>query len=232
MEKSESIANLTTAVIKVMEEVKNVEKNLLVGEENSKNSYKGVADKDVKKLVGQSMAKNGLTILPIKIEPKVTIERYVDQYNKPKQKVFTEVLCTYLLSHTSGEFITLQGYGHGDDSQDKSAGKATTYALKYALLYSFLVPTGNIDDSDNDHSENKEVPPVTPPQQAAPPQQPAAEKPYLNITNKDGKPLQPLHDDVKARIESGVSIDTIKQHYKLSKATEDYITKNFINNGK
>ena len=50
------------------------------------------------------------------------------------------------------------GYGHGVDSQDKSAGKATTYALKYALLYAFLVPTGKIDDADNTHSEEISTP--------------------------------------------------------------------------
>jgi hypothetical protein len=59
--------------------------------------------------------------------------------------------------------MELSGYGHGVDSQDKGAGKATTYALKYTLLYLFLVPTGKIDDSDNDHSDNKEVPKTQPP---------------------------------------------------------------------
>lgn len=63
--------------------------------------------------------------------------------------------------HTSGEYLTISGYGHGVDTQDKGAGKATTYALKYALLYTFLVPTGKIDDTDKDHSEDKEVPKTT-----------------------------------------------------------------------
>jgi len=45
------------------------------------------------------------------------------------------------------------------DSQDKGAGKATTYALKYALLYTFLIPTGKIDDADNSHSDETPAPP-------------------------------------------------------------------------
>ena len=217
MEKSESVKELTKAVIKVIEEVKNIEKNLTVGDGNSK--YKGVADKDVKQQIGQAMAKNGLSIFPIKIEPKVSIERYVDQYGKPKQKVFTEVLCSYLLSHSSGEFITLQGYGHGDDSQDKSAGKATTYALKYTLLYTFLVATGSIDDADTEHSDSKETPL---------PQQSSPELPWLNILKKDGTPLNPLHDKIKAKIEAGATIETIKQHYKVGKDVEKYIVENLI----
>jgi hypothetical protein len=34
--------------------------------------------------------------------------------------------------------------------------------LKYALLYTFLVPTGKIDDADNTHSDEYETPKVRP----------------------------------------------------------------------
>jgi hypothetical protein len=156
--------NLATAILNVMKEVKGIDKSMVVGTGNS--SYKGVPDQEVKKIIGESMAKNGLTILPIGIEPTTKIERWEEEtfFNgksnglKTKQSVFTEVKTTYLLLHESGESMELQGYGHGVDSQDKGAGKATTYALKYTLLYTFLVPTGKIDDSDNEHSENKDVP--------------------------------------------------------------------------
>ena len=106
-------------------------------------------------------------ILPICIEPKTQIDRWeeeaYDNYQKKnvikqKQSVFTEVTTKYLLLHDSGESIELMGYGHGIDSQDKGAGKATTYALKYSLLYTFLVPTGKIDDADNTHSDTLPVP--------------------------------------------------------------------------
>ena len=51
---------------------------------------------------------------------------------KSKQSVFTDAHTKYLLLHTSGESIELSGYGQGVDTQDKGAGKATTYALKNA----------------------------------------------------------------------------------------------------
>jgi hypothetical protein len=151
--------NLIKAVLQVMEEVKGVDKTMSVGTGNS--SYKGVSDKEVKKIIGSSMKKHGLVILPIGIEPKTTIERWEEQSqygNKVKQSVFSEVVTKYLLCHESGESIELTGYGHGTDSQDKTAGKATTYALKYALLYTFLVPTGTIDDADTTHSNDIQVP--------------------------------------------------------------------------
>ena len=156
--------NLIKAVIAVMNEVKGIEKSMTVGD--GKMSYKGVPDQEVKKIIGTAMAKNGLCILPIGIKPTIKIERWEEpNYKgeiKQKQTVFTEVLSTYLLMHESGEFQEICGYGHGVDSQDKGAGKATTYALKYALLYLFLVPTGDIDDTDSVHSQDHSIKPNKP----------------------------------------------------------------------
>lgn len=152
--------NISKAIVAVMQEVKGIEKSMTVGE--GKFSYKGVADQEVKKIIGNAMAKNGLSLLPIDVEATTKIERWEElDYNKnlkTKQSVFTEVKTKYLLLHTSGESIQISGYGHGVDAQDKGAGKATTYALKYALLYSFLVPTGDIDDADVMHSQEIATP--------------------------------------------------------------------------
>lgn len=153
--------NLVKAVLAVMEDCKGVDKSMTVGSGN--HSYKGVSDKDVKLMVGESMRKNKLIILPTKVTPVHRIDRWEETNNygtKQKQSVFTEVITEYELIHESGERITLSGYGHGVDTQDKAAGKATTYAMKYVLLYSFLVATGHIDDSDNTHSNDIPAPPV------------------------------------------------------------------------
>jgi hypothetical protein len=166
-EKTEQPLNIYTAMVNVMNEVKNIDKSLTVGD--GKASYKGVADKDVKMIIGQSMAKNGLVCFPISIEPTVKIERWNEtqtyngqQYEKVKQSIFTEVLAKFKIVHAlTGDSIEIVGYGHGVDTQDKSAGKATTYALKNALLYSFLVPTGAIDDTDKTHSNDIEAPQIS-----------------------------------------------------------------------
>jgi hypothetical protein len=167
-EKTEqSPLNIYAAMVNVMHEVKNIDKSLTVGD--GKASYKGVADKDVKQVIGQSMAKNGLVCFPISIEPTVKIERWNEtqtyngqQYEKVKQSVFTEVLAKFKIVYApTMESIEIVGYGHGIDTQDKSAGKATTYALKNALLYSFLVPTGAIDDTDKTHSNDIEAPQIS-----------------------------------------------------------------------
>lgn len=154
---------LVKAILNVMDEVKGIDKSLTVGD--GRYSYKGVSDQQVKKVIGSSMAKNGLAIIPTDIQPETTVTQWNETYNgneKRKQSILTEVKTKYLLMHESGESIELSGYGHGIDSQDKSAGKSTTYALKYCLLYLFLVPTGKIDDADVEHSNSIEVPKAKP----------------------------------------------------------------------
>jgi len=152
--------NLAKAILDVMKDVKGIEKTMKVG--SGSFSYQGVSDQIVKKVVGESMQKNGLTMLPIDVEPKTTVSRWEESYNggapKQKQSILTEVKTKYLLLHESGESQEISGYGHGVDNQDKGAGKATTYALKYAILYTFLIPTGKIDDADKNHSDELETP--------------------------------------------------------------------------
>lgn len=160
MENLNNKPNLAKAIISVMASIKGIEKSMNVG--TGSNSYKGVSDQEVKFIVGGAMAKYGLCLIPIGVEAKTRVDRWTEtggQYgDKQKQSVFTEATTRYLLLHESGESVEICGYGHGIDAQDKGAGKATTYALKYALLYTFLIPTGKIDDSDRFHSDEYETP--------------------------------------------------------------------------
>lgn len=199
--------NLIKAVNAVMSEVSNIEKNLNVGA--GKASYKGVADKDVKYLVSKSMQKHGLAMFPVKIEPNLKVERWQEETNygpKQKQQVFSEVLVTYRLIHESGEEIELQGYGHGVDSQDKSAGKATTYAMKYALLYTFMIATGEIDDADATHSEATPKAPATP-----------KEKPELT---KDSKQWKTVYEAV---CDGRANVTYVKKKFRISADIEELL---------
>jgi hypothetical protein len=154
------IVNLAKAMLQVQAAVKGMEKNSRVGAGNS--AYNGTKDQDVKEVFNEQFTKHGLLIMPIDIQETTTVDRWqeTDNYGtKTKQSVFTKATVKYLLVHAeSGESIELVGYGHGVDSQDKAAGKATTYALKNCLLYTFLTPVGKIDDSETTHSEQIEVP--------------------------------------------------------------------------
>jgi len=156
--------NIALAIIKVMAEVKGMEKNSRVGG-NSIAAYNGTKDQDVKEVFNKALSDNGLCILPIGIEEETQVDRWEEAQEwegkktiKQKQSVFTKVKTKYLLLHTSGENIELAGYGHGVDPQDKGAGKATTYALKNCLLYTFLTPVGKIDDTETTHSDEIKTP--------------------------------------------------------------------------
>ena len=152
--------NLVKAVLAVMADVKGMEKNSKVG--SGQNQYNGTKDQDVKEVFNTALTKHGLIIVPIDVQEETFIDRWeeTNQWGtKMKQNVFTKVKTKYLSAHESGENIELAGYGHGVDTQDKGAGKATTYALKNCLLYTFLTPVGKIDDTDTTHSEEIPVKP-------------------------------------------------------------------------
>jgi len=193
--------NLAKAVIKVMQEVEGIDKTMTVG--SGQSSYKGVPDKEVKKIIGKAMAKHGLCILPISVSANTKIERWEETNNfgtKQKQSVFAEATTKYLLLHDSGESVELSGYGHGVDSQDKGAGKATTYALKYTLLYTFLVPTGTIDDADNHHFD---------------------EQPTPQKKAKNAEFTQAIFDKMKLAIEAG-NKDAVEKSLHLYDISQDF----------
>lgn len=156
---SENIDKIAQAIVKVMTEVGAIEKNSEVGA-GTNFAYKGVRDVDVKARLLPLMAKNGLSVAPIDIDSELNVERWEEAgyQGKVKQKtqIFLRAKTKYLLMHTSGQWITFVGEGHGIDTGDKAAGKATTYALKYALLYLFMIPVGHIDDADTDASPDPE----------------------------------------------------------------------------
>lgn len=215
----ESKENIAKAIIEVMKEVTNVEKSMTVGA-GTASSYKGVSDKDVKLKIGNSMQKHGLCMIPIHIDAKTAIERWeeedqwsktVPKAKKTKQSIFVETTCRYLLLHTSGEFIEVAGYGHGVDSQDKAAGKSTTYSLKNALLYTFMVPTGDIDDTDKTHSDDIPVPQKSAPTNTA---TPANDLPWLN--EKDD-----VYPQIVQAVKDGKrTISQLRTKYKISKEVE------------
>jgi hypothetical protein len=155
---------LYKAIQAVSKAVENIDKSMTVGV--GQNAYKGVSDKDVKLIIGKAMNDNGLIMLPKVYNNELKIDRWEEVgngYTKQKQSVFVECNAVYELIHVeTGASVDIPAYGHGVDTQDKAAGKATTYALKYALLYAFLVPTGSIDDADKTHSDAAPVPQAKP----------------------------------------------------------------------
>ena len=191
--------NLAKAVLAVMKEVKGIEKNTTVGSGNF--SYKGVSDYDAKQAYNKAMTKHGLCILPLDVDDNIKESNWMEG-NRFKRNIFCSVTTKYRLLHESGESEIICGYGHGIDTADKAAGKATTYALKYALFYTFMTPTGKIDDTDTTHSNNVEAP------------------------NPNGKPPYPVKNyekGAKSLYGGVISIADIEKKYTVSESCKSVL---------
>lgn len=183
---------LAAALVKAMSEIESIDKNSTV-KTGGNGFYKAVQDKDVKIAVRKILINNGLTIIPAHIEDKTErVEK--DKNGYKSSEIFVNCKTTFIILHTSGEAVPAQGIGHGIDSLDKAAGKATTYALKYFELYLFQIPTGDIDDADKTEPETKtETKPTTTPANKQAQQKPASkpvetkEEPKTEVKEKDIK---------------------------------------------
>lgn len=224
--------NLAKAVITVMKNVRGMEKSSKVGSGNS--SYNGTKDQDVKDKFNVEMAKAGLCMIPIDYEETTDVNRWEvkGQYStQMKQSVFTKVNAKYLLLHESGESITVAGYGHGVDPQDKGSGKATTYAMKNALLYTFMTPVGRIDDAETTHSDDVVMPSKETENPEAKAQlkkaQETIEKVYNEPVKKQPIKQQPEAVETKAPVkkESVAAKPKSDDKPKLTKEGFDYLMK-------
>lgn len=185
-----------------MSEVNYLQKDDTVGTGSS--SYRGISDEKVRDNVRKSMIVHGLICVPVKIDKETSVERWTepDPYSKTggtkqKQQVFSDIVFTFRIYHTSGAFIEGQSSGHGIDSQDKSPGKAMTYAMKYFLLNTFMVPTG--DDPDKVHSNDIEIPKTT----VTETKTETVQVPMQSVQIEKSKPTYPTEAEIKTMLYNG-----------------------------
>lgn len=147
---------LLAAVSAVMKAVSYAPKTLAVSTGGA--SYKAASEVDVLAALRPAMIEQGLMVFPVQIASCEVSELHGktrDGYERTTHRVDLQVI--YRLYHVSGGYIDMPHCGRGDDSGDKSYGKAETYAFKYALRQAFALPTG--DDPDKDASPAPEEAP-------------------------------------------------------------------------
>jgi hypothetical protein len=117
-------------------------KNVLQGEQKAGMNYKPVPHWEVTEVVKESAMQHGLLILP---------------YIKSSSHEGNDTWVTVAIQITdidTGEQIVIGDYvGQGRDTQDKGAGKATSYAIKTAYLKIFLL---NVTD-DTESEEEQDI---------------------------------------------------------------------------
>lgn len=146
MNHSESIGNIAAAIGKVVQECGYVASDAT----NAFHRYSYLSDEKLLGHVRGSMASHGLAIVPM----TVTHEKEEVKTAKGKTEVLVTTTTTFLLSHSSGEWMHVQCLAMGQDSGDKGPYKAATGALKYALRQVFLIATG--DDAEKESQEARQ----------------------------------------------------------------------------
>jgi hypothetical protein len=134
-----------------------------------------------------------------------------------------EYLTTILIHIESGEYLQSSYKMNATKQDPQSIGSAITYARRYALG---AILGLNIDE-DDDGNKASEPRPQTNYTQLAPQQQQqqgaAAEKPWLNLLNREGEPNEKVYNRLTALFAEGKSIDDIKVNVRISKKEQEYI---------
>lgn len=150
--------NIYEKLSAISTELMTVAKNLEVGV--GQNKYNAVGEADVLRAVKPLENKYKVYSYPYSrsiIESGVIENEAIDFKTKEKvvkKNLFEriEVVYRFINIEKPDEYVDITSYGDGIDSQDKSVGKAMTYADKYALLKAYKIITG--EDPDQNPSEN------------------------------------------------------------------------------
>lgn len=141
--------NLYQKIQDVSNEIRNIEKNLQVG--NEKYGYKAVSDKDVVLAVKDAETKHKIYSIPFKQElinsevikttnaKGIETLKFVDNIKMTVRIIDLDNISNY---------IEVESLGKGIDTSDKGFGKASTYARKYALLNAYKIVTGEDPEAE------------------------------------------------------------------------------------
>lgn len=146
-----SKAQLYQKIVKVMEEVGQLQKDGNVTDMNGRKMYAYLSEEQTTGELQKAFVKFGLVLFPIKVEPELIYLETVKN-DKVVRAPITKVVVTYKICDSeTGEYEELQSIGYGSDSQDKGSNKAMTGAFKYVQRQTFMISTG--DDGDHEASE-------------------------------------------------------------------------------
>lgn len=151
--------NIYEKMSQITDELVRIAKNLQVGV--GKSSYKAVGEADVLASVKPLENKYRVYSYPTKREIVYSNEfTTTSEYNgevKEKLTMFMRLKTTYRFINIDKpeEYIEVETFGDGVDTQDKAPGKAMTYADKYALLKAYKIETGEDPDQNASQQMNK-----------------------------------------------------------------------------
>ena len=182
---------LAEKLFNVMKDATALEKSMTVGKGNYQ--YQAVPEKQVLNMAKPLYLKYRLIIKPTdaKLTEEVT-------FHDGKMRAVTQVKKYYdIIDVDTGEGTRVVGIGNGADTQDKGAGKASTYSYKDALCKTHMMFSG--DDTDNIHSDDIDRTPI---KKAVVQNWPQTLITIENIYDEKGVDFDQALKDIKYTIES------------------------------
>ena len=144
-EETESKPNIYQRINAVMKEVDYVQKDATIILKNGR-SYKAITHDNVVAHVRASMVEHGIIVKVVQCGGRIIIERDVDK------KIFSHMYeadykVLFVNIDNPGDVHEVVFQTHAEDPGDKAPGKAASMAVKYAILKTFLLETGENEES-------------------------------------------------------------------------------------
>jgi hypothetical protein len=160
---------LIKKLAEIMKEVKYIQKT----GKNKFHGYTYCKESDVSEKIREELAKRSVMMVP-----SVISHEHREHINaRGKTEYIARVLMSFtFMDGDTGEEISFQISGEGQDSGDKAVYKAMTGAEKYALMKCFLIPTGD-DPTPQDDPDPENDRPQEPQEQPKKQQQPPKQQP-------------------------------------------------------
>ncbi len=136
------MTNLTTKLVKIMQECAYVQKNGT----NEFHKYSYATSADVLDKINSALTKHN--VCSVACSELVSLIDVTTAKGNLEHLATVKVAIT-LIDADSGEQLTITGIGSGQDSGDKAVMKAQTAAIKYAYLLSMAISTGDDPEADS-----------------------------------------------------------------------------------
>ncbi len=143
------------AMAKILADVDHIGKDRQADMGNAgKYKFRGIDD--IYNALHKSFAKYGVFIIPKIIYSELDIQEKEKTYNGVTTKTYAQsakITIEFTFAAADGSSVTATGFGYALDTSDKAATKAQSAALKYCLMQTFLIPTEESKDIENNHIE-------------------------------------------------------------------------------
>lgn len=147
--------NIYQAMAAAMSDIEAIGKD----QTNTHFKYKFRGIDDAMNAINPIFKKHEIFLIPELVEHTTKPFNGVNRSGDPKTTFYEKLVIKYRFCHSSGSELAATVPSVGLDDSDKGIYKALAGALKYALFQTFLIPTEEAKDPENDHIEVNSVDP-------------------------------------------------------------------------